>query len=69
MDNLFNRLIRKNMKFTENLHWGIYFRKGWVNAFAPPFTSRRLTWTYVVTHEESCGPYYTSKVLEEMVKQ
>ncbi|MER1990148.1 MAG: DUF4275 family protein [Solibacillus isronensis] len=34
MDNLFNRLSRKNMKFTENLHWGIYFRKGWVNAFA-----------------------------------
>ena len=34
MDNLFNRLSRKNMKFTENLHWGIYFIKRWENAFA-----------------------------------
>ncbi|WP_079525966.1 DUF4275 family protein [Solibacillus isronensis] len=150
MDNLIKRLNRKNMKFTENLHWGIYFRKRWENAFAyhlhqeekerisligdrhfrgylwhlfsykkishlsqieaeEAFNSlkktecyifyehlprvvyvehaeslkadhlleeediyivdKNFTWTYVVTHEESYGPYFTSKVLEEWVKR
>lgn len=150
MDDLSKRLSRKNMKFTENLHWGIYFKKRWENAFAhhllqeekerifligdhyfsgylwhlfsykmiphlsqikaeEAFNSlkktecyifyehfpevfyvedanslkaedlleeediyivdKNFTWTYVVTHEESCGPYFTIKLLEEMMKQ
>ncbi|MEK5079982.1 DUF4275 family protein [Solibacillus sp. FSL W7-1436] len=150
MDDLFKSLSRKNIKFTESLHWGRYFKKRWENAFAhhlyqeekerifligdryfsgylwhlfsykmiphlsqnkaeEAFNSikktecyifyehlpevfyvehadslkvedlleeedlyivdKNFTWTYVVTHEESCGPYFTSNVLKEMVKQ
>lgn len=148
MDDLYTRLKRKNMKVTENLHWGIYFRKRWEERFARHLSQEEkeriflfgdryfsgylwhifsykkiphlcqveayeafdlqqktkcyifyqhlpevfyveyaellkaedfleeediyivdenFTWTYVVTHEESCGPYYTNKVLEEMM--